>query len=220
MIFLITVISLTAKYLFCVCLVSILNNYRSTYDNLKRSYQLFGQFQYSYQGDQGEIKTKVKEYVGSVEIESTIKGIGISFIRSITVYKEGEIVEEEWSSYSKFKRIRVIFESGLWEEYRIGDRINGFGFRKVVYPDGQQFTNEVYDYYDRWNEVDDETYEKLEKSIFYILGNNIMNQYKFVKEDGFSNIADLGKNDNKLILISYLRESSSNSRELSDSDWY
>ena len=92
---------------------------------------------------------------------------------------------------------------GLWEEYNY-DSDTKFGIRNVVYPDGQQFTNEVYNY-DRWtwewdkiqrwwNAIGEETYAIQNDSIPYLLGDNEMKEYWFVTEDGSFNIIDLGKN--------------------------
>ena len=94
-----------------------------------------------------------------------------------------------------FRRERTIYKSGLWEEYSIDDN-NGFGIRKVVYPDGQQFTNEVYDYYKRWNAIGKEAYVIQNKSIPYLLRDNEMEEYKFVTEDGLLNIINLRGNHN------------------------
>ena len=167
--------------------VSILNDYRKTYDNLKRPYERFGEFQYSDQRDQGKIKTKVYDsYGGYVRTESTIKDKNSSLIRSITVYKEGKIEEGEWGDWSGFRRWRVILESGFWEEYSI-HWTTGFGIRKVVYPDGQQFTGEVYGWteWERgWNAIGEETYAIQNKSIPYLLEDNEMEEYKFVSKDG------------------------------------
>ena len=210
-------IILTTKHLLYVNLIIILNDYRSTYYNLKRSYQHFGQFIYSYQGDQGQIETYGSEddEYGYVEIKSTIKENHISLFRSITVYKQGEIYETEWSYWSEFERKRVIYKSGLWEEYGI-DRYTGFGIRKVVYPDGQLFTNEVYGW--GWNAIGEETYAIQNKSIPYLLeDNNEMNEYRYVSEDGLLNTIDLGSNYKKEILSSSSSSSDSKS-SYSDSD--
>ena len=188
--------------------VSVLNNYRNTYDNLKRYYEHFGQFQYSDQRNIGKIKTYVFNRYGPdnyIEVESRIKESNTLFFRSVKVYEEGKIKEEEWDDWSKLNRIREIYQSGLWEEYSI-HRTTGFGIRKVVYPDAQLFTNEVYDYGRRWNAIGEETYAIQNKSIPYLLGdNNEMKQYKFVTEDGLFNIIDLGKNykEESLNSISY-----------------
>ena len=106
---------------------------------------------------------------------------------------------------------------GLWEEYSIDGR-TGFGVRKVVYPDGQLFTNELYDY-DKyngewWNAIGEETYAIQNKSIPYLLGNNNeMEEYKFVSENGSFNIIHLGKKNKKKILSS---SESSDSDSISD----
>ena len=189
---------LTAKYLFYVNLIIILNYYRNTYDNLNQSYQHFGQFQYSFQGDRGQIQTRAYKYRGYVEIKSIIKENDIFLNRSITVYKHGVIEETEWSYWSKFVRRRIIYKSGLWEEYSIHDN-TGFGIRRVVYPDGQQFIGEIYDYDKKWNAVGEETYAIQKKSIPYLLENNKMKKYRFVTEDGLLNIIDLGWNYKKKI---------------------
>ena len=192
-------ISLTAKYLFYVKLIIIiLNDYRSTYDNLKRSYQHFGQFQYSDWGDQRQMQTCVYKDSLYVEIKSLIKGNNTSLFWSITVYNKGKIEEKEWSDWSRFKRKRVILENGFWEEYSIHNT-TGFGNRKVVYPDGQKFTNEVYhcDTWRRgWNAIGEETYAIHNKSIPYLLGNNKIEEYKYVTEDGLLNTIDLSENNN------------------------
>ena len=79
----------------------MLNDCRNTYDNLKLSYEHFGQFQYSDQRDQGEIKTDV--YAGDwVWVESKIEEGFRSLSRFIVVNKEG-IVEGELSNWSEFK---------------------------------------------------------------------------------------------------------------------
>ena len=178
-----------------------LNDYRKTYDNLKKSYEHFGQFRYSDQRDQGEIKTYENRYGDYwVRIVSRIKENNSYFLRSITVYESGEIVEEESSNWSTFHRKRIIYKSGFWEEYSI-DRVTLFAIRKVVYPDAQQFTNEVYVYdytWKRgWSAIGDETYAIQNKSIPYLLGDNQMKEYKFVSEDGLLNIIDLRRNENK-----------------------
>ena len=112
----------------------------------------------------------------------------------IKVYKEGKIEEREWGDISRFQRERTIYSSGFWEEYSI-DGDTGFGVRRVVYPDGQQFTNEVYGWV--LNAIGEETYAIQNKSIPYLLGNHSeMKQYKFVTEDGLLNTIDLSENDN------------------------
>ena len=113
---------------------------------------------------------------------------------------------------------------GLWEEYSIHGDIE-FGIRKVVYPDGQQFTNEVfrwgwiknsaYEYKmvrnqellkmgwkKGWNAIGEETYAIQNKSIPYLLGDNEIKEYRFVREDGLFNVIDLGRNDIEEILRS------------------
>ena len=132
-----------------------------------------------------------------VQITTTIKENNSSLFRMIkvytAVYREGKIEEEEWSRESKFKRKRVILESGLWEEYSIHDD-TGFGVRRVVYPDGQQFTNEVYGW--GWNAIGEETCAIQNKSIPYLLRNNNseLKEYKFVTEVGSFDIIYLGWN--------------------------
>ena len=193
-------ISSTAKHLFYVKLIIIFNYYRSTYNNLKRSYQHFGQFQYLYKGNQGKIVTYVDEgFDGYEKFLYTIIGNNSYLFWSIKVYKKGKIREIEWSNWSKFMRKRVIYKTGLWEESSYDD-ITRFGIRKVVYPDGQQFINEVYDYRKRWNAIGEETYAIQNKSIPYLLENHReMEEYRFVSEDGLLNIIDLGWNYNKEI---------------------
>ena len=189
-------------------------SYRKTYDNLNHSYE---QFKYSDQRDQGEIQTTAHD--DHIEIESIIKENKYSsFHRSITVYKEGKIEETEWSSKLRFRTWRVIYQNGLREEYSIHND-SGFGIRKVTYPDGQQFTNEVYGCRWRcergWNAIGEETYAIQNKSIPYLLGDNEIKQYKFVTEDGSFDIIDLRGNHDKKILSS---SSSSSSQESSDND--
>ena len=116
------------------------------------------------------------------------------------MHKHGKIIEQEYSWNPNFRRERIIYKSGLWEEYSIDFRTK-FGIRKVVYPDGQQFTNEVYHYdylgKEWWNAIGEETYAIQNKSIPYLLGNQReMKEYKFVTEDGLLNIIDLRENDN------------------------
>ena len=173
------------------------------------------------------MQTKVDKYgVGYVKIKYRINKYDFSLFRSIKVYKEGKIEEKESSSNSEFNRWRVIYQSGFWEEYSIDFDI-GFGIRKVVYPDGQQFTNEVYSYnYDNWtwgwkeiqrwwNAIGEETYAIQNDSIPYLLGNNEMKKYRFVTEDGSFNIIDLRLNYKKESLSLF---SSSSSCESSDSN--
>ena len=107
---------------------------------------------------------------------------------------------------------RVIYKSGLWEEYS-KDGIR-FAIRKVVYPDGQQFIGEVYDYYNIWNRgwnaIGEETYAIQNKSIPYLFcDNNEMKEYRYVSEDGLLNSIDLGWNYNKEILSSSSSDSDS-----------
>ena len=166
----------------------MLNDYRNTYDNLKRTYEHFGQFQYSDQRDQGEIETSEDKYE-FVRITSRLEENNISLIRSIAVYKEGKIEEGELSNLSEFRRWRMIYKSGLWEQYSIHYKTR-FGIRKVVYPNGQEFTGEVYGR-DRWNAIGEETYAIQNKSIPYLLWDNEMKEYKFVTEDGLFNTIDL-----------------------------
>ena len=106
------------------------------------------------------------------------------------------------SYWSQFCRKRVIFKSGLWEEYSI-HRNTGFGIRKVVYPDAQQFIGEVYD---GWHAIGEETYAIQNDSIPYLLGDNEMKEYKFVSEDGLFNIIDLGKSEEILLALFYERK--------------
>ena len=127
---------------------------------------------------------------------------------SIAVDKQGKIEEEEYSSDSDFIRKRVIYKSGLCEEYNsMHIYITKFGIMKVVYPDGQQFTNELYDYdygyYPNvWNAIGEETYAIQNKSIPYLLGDQReMKEYIFVTEDGLFNTIDLGWNYRKKIRI-------------------
>ena len=134
----------------------MLNDHRNTYDNLKRSYEHFGQFQYLDQRDKGEIETYVDKYE-FVRITSKIKEENnISLIRSIAVYKEGKIKERERSNLSEYRRWRIIYKSGFCEQYSIHYKTR-FGIRKVVYPDGKIFINEVYGR--GWNSIGEETYE-------------------------------------------------------------
>ena len=176
-----------------VLLVSILNYYRSTYNNLERLYEHFGQFQYLDQRDPGKIYTKVDEDGSRVWITSIIKEKYCYFFRSIKVYEEGKIKEEEWSDWSGFIRIREIYQSGYWEEYSV-DYNTGFGIRKVVYPDGKQFTGEVYGL-SRWNAIGEETYAILNESTPYLLRNNETGKYKYVTKDGSFEIINLRRND-------------------------
>ena len=210
-------ISLTTKHLFFVNLIIILNYYRNTYDNLKRAYQFFGQFQYSFQGDWGQIHTYVAEYDRYLdfEITSKIEENNISLFRSITVDPKGIIEEQEYSSNSEFHRFRVIYMDGLWEEYSIHDD-TGFGIRKVVYPDGQQFTNEVYGYRG-YNAVGEETYAIQSKSISYLLGKQRKtNKYKYITEDGSFNFIYSSENMRMFLTPSELSELSDPSEA---SDW-
>ena len=103
---------------------------------------------------------------------------------------------------------------GLWEEYSIHEE-TWFGIRKVVYPDGQLFTNEVYEYKGEWDEgwnaIGEETYAIQNKSIPYLLGDHSeIYRYRYVSEDGLLNIIDLRGNYNKEILSSSDSESSDN----------
>ena len=159
--------------------------------------------------------------MGFTKINSTIEKIGISFNRSIGVYyKVGKIEKSEWIEGSDFERKRAINKSGLWEEY-CADRYTCFGIRKVVYPDGQQFTSEVYYHnndswvcdYEGWHAIGEEAYAIQNKRIPYLLENNGIKIYKFVTEDGLLNTIDLGENYKKEILNSSPSESSD-----SDSD--
>ena len=132
----------------------------------------------------------------------------------IVLFEIGKIFESEIDTWLNFIRMRKIYVSGIWEEYSI-DADTGFGIRKVVFPDGQQFTNEVYDYDRRWNAIGKKAYAKKNKSIPYLLELNKMEEYTYVTEDGLFNVIDLGDRYKYNILSS---SESSESSESSDSD--
>ena len=101
-----------------------------------------------------------------------------------------------------------MFERGLWEEYSIVNGRTEFGIRKVVYPDGQQFTNEVFVHGLIWSSISEEIYAIQNKNIPYLLGNNEIKEYRCFTEDGSFKIIDCGKNDKGESLNSGLYESS------------
>ena len=58
----------------------------------------------------------------------------------------------------------------------------------------------------RWNAIGEETYAIQNESIPYLLGDNEIEQYAFVTEDGLLDIIDLSENDNDNEEILSIRE--------------
>ena len=103
--------------------------------------------------------------------------------RTITVFEDGEIREQERNSKSKFKRSRTIFDDGQWVvSYKDKDDLD-CGYTVVYFTDGDVWRGEKYK--GKWHGIREEvTYAVGEKQNGEVFNDKRFGDWRFIEKDG------------------------------------
>ena len=106
--------------------------------------------------------------------------------RTITVFEDGQIREEEWNSESEFRRSRTIFANGQWElSFRDKDFLV-CGYRVVYYANGDVSYGETYK--GKWHGILVYTYPDGRREIGEVFNGKNFGDWRVIEKDGTERI--------------------------------
>ena len=107
---------------------------------------------------------------------------GVLTYRTIVVFGDGEIREQEWNTKSSFIRQRTIYADGQWQLGYTDKNHLACGYKVTYFTDGLVYWGEQYE--DKWHGMRVDCYTDGRREIGEVFKNSKFGDWKVVEKDG------------------------------------